>query len=217
MTSMDEGRGVESMGVGVQTTLPDSGREKAKFTIRRWDADASSWVSRKLGGEEVGQPGFIQPNLEDFERLGVAPYGVSEFVGNLITQAGWGRVLEKAIGSGSQAYDATHTRIGFGTATAAATTAQTSLQATGTAAFWKLVSAVGTTAAGTGTGTARLTFVAVVGTADGAFAWQEFATDQGTADATGNATAPLLNRAVSNQGTKATGQTWTATEELMFT
>jgi hypothetical protein len=216
--SMDQGRAAESFGVGVHAPVSDGGFEVGTFTIRRWDADAANWVSRKLGGEPVGHGGFIQPNLEDFERFGVAPYGVSEFVGNLLTQAGWGRVLTNAIGAATaQGWDATHTRIGVGTATAAATTGQTDLSAaTGpTNRFWQTVTGVGAT--GTGTGTARLTFVATFGTADGNFAWQEFATDQGTATGTGASTTPILNRAVSNQGTKASGQTWTATETLDFT
>lgn len=49
-----------------------------------------------------------------------------------------------------------------------------------------------------------VTWRAVFGTSTGNFAWQEFTVANGNSDAADN-----LNRVVSNQGTKASGQTWT--------
>ena len=46
--------------------------------------------------------------------------------------------------------------------------------------------------------------------------WQEFGLDAGTADGT-TVTAPLVNHALSDQGTKSAGQVWTATAVLSFT
>jgi hypothetical protein len=50
------------------------------------------------------------------------------------------------------------------------------------------------------------------------FAWNEFGSDAGTADSVSNATTggTFFNRGVSAQGTKASGQTWTATETISF-
>jgi hypothetical protein len=77
--------------------------------------------------------------------------------------------------------------------------------------WFQLVSGVGTL------GTRTLAFSATFGTADGNFAWNEFGIDQGTAS--GNTvTAPLFNRKAGiAQGTKAAGQTWTATATITFT
>jgi hypothetical protein len=198
--------------------MAESGRERGTILVRKWDGDQTAWASRRLGGQPPGRPGFIQPTAADFARLGVDPYDVSEAVGNLITQAGWGRILDRAVGGTAQGWDATHARIGVGTATAAATTGQTDLSAaTGTAnRLWVLGTGVGTT--GTGTGTARLTIVGnTVGSGDGNFVWAEWATDQGTASGSGASTTPLLNRAVSALGTKASPATWTPTVQLDFT
>jgi hypothetical protein len=65
-------------------------------------------------------------------------------------------------------------------------------------------------------GTRTLTFQATFGTADGNMAWNEWGIDFGTAS--GNTvTAPLFNRKAGiAQGTKASGQTWTATGVLTF-
>jgi hypothetical protein len=214
----DQGRAGEALGVRVGYGAGETGRERATLVVRKWDGDQTAWASRRLGGAEPGRPGFRQPTDHHFARLGVSPYEELEAVGNLITQAGWGRVLTLAVGGGGTAYAATSTRIGVGTATAAATTGQTDLQAaTGpTNRLWVLGTGVGTT--GTGTGTARLTIVGnTVGSGDGNFAWAEWGIDQGTASGTGAAVATLLNRAVSALGTKASPATWTATALLDFT
>ena len=214
----DSAAGRDALGVAAGTSGLESGRERALIVVRKWDGDQTGWASRRLGGEPPGRPGFVQPTDRDFARLGVDPYDVSQAIGNLITQAGWGRVLTLAVAGGGQGYDATHTRVGVGTATAAATTAQTDLQAaTGTAnRLWVMGTGVGTT--GTGTGTARLTIVGnTVGSGDGNFAWAEWGVDQGTASGSGASTTPLLNRAVAALGTKASPATWTATVQLDFT
>lgn len=214
--SGDQGRGAESIGIHVDAPMQESGRNERGFlVVQRYDRDQTSWLSRQLGGEPAGRPGFVQPQPADFARLGLVPYSetITEH-SNLFTTGGWDRMLALSIGSAVQAYDATHTRIGIGTATAAAASGDTSLTATGTASVWSRVTGVGTV--GTGTGSRRLSFVSTFGTGDANMAWAEWGIDQGTATgvSTGAATTPLLNHAVSAQGTKASGQTWTATALL---
>lgn len=207
----------EAFGVSVGASLGDGAREHGYLWISKWDQDQTAWASRKLGGDAPGQAGFVQPTPYDFHRLGMIPYETRESeYSNLLTQAGWGRLLDRGFGGTAQGYDATHLRIGVGTATAAATTAQTDLQAaTGSSnRQWKLVGTASTS--GTGTGTIRYTYAASFGTGEGNFAWQEWGSDIGTADGVAASTTPLLNRSVSSQGTKASGQTWTATAQLDF-
>lgn len=209
----------DQLGVGVHTPHSDSGRnERGILIVRKYDEDAVRALARKLGLPSPGQRGFVQPHDHDFAAFGIKPYEVRESeYSNLITTGGWDRILTLAIAGGGQAWDSTHARIGVGTATAAAASGDTGLTATGTAAVWSRVTGAGTV--GTGTGTRRLSFVATFGTGDANMAWQEWGIDQGTAAGvtTGAATAPLLNHAISSQGTKASGQTWTATALLDFT
>jgi hypothetical protein len=208
----EQARAAEAFGIRAGYEAGEGGRVRGTFVVRKWDGDMTAWASRKLGGERPGHPGFVQPHARDFKRFGVDPYEVSEAVGNLITQAGWGRLLTLAVGGGGTAYAAASTRIGIGTGTAAETTGQTDLTAaTGSAnRIWVMGTGVGTT--GTGTGTARLTIVGnTVGSGDANWAWAEFGVDQGTASGFGPVTGVLLNRKVSAMGTKASPATWTAT------
>lgn len=216
--SGDGGRASEAIGIRVDTPMTEAGRNERGFlVVSRFDEDQTSWLSGRLGGRAAGKAGFVQPQPADFARYNIAPYSetVSEH-SNLITTGGWDRLLTLGIAGGGQAWDATHTRIGAGTATAVAASGQTDLSAaTGpTNRFWQTVTGAGTV--GTGTGVRRLSFVSTFGTGDGNFVWAEWAIDQGTATGTGTSTTPLLNRAVSAQGTKASGQTWTATALLDF-
>jgi hypothetical protein len=208
----------EAFGVGALVPLAERPRnERGILVVEKYDRDMVDHVARKLGHPRPGQPGFIQPVTPDFARYGIKPYETRESeYSNLITTAGWTRLLTLAIGGGGTAYAAASTRIGVGTATAAAAVGNTDLTAAaGTAnRFFQPVTGVGTV--GTGTGTQRLSFVSTFGTGDANFAWQEWSIDQGTATGS-TVTATMLNRAVSAQGTKASGQTWTATAMLDFT
>jgi hypothetical protein len=214
----ESARGSDLFGIQAGLYVPEVGRERGTIIVQRWDGPASDWVSRRMGGEGTGQPGFRQPNWTDFHHYRVRPDSVTEDTSNLITTAGWDRILTLAIAGGGQAFDSTHTRIGVATGTAAAASGDTnfSATATGTTNRWlQLVTGAGTV--GTGTGVRRLSFVSTVGTADGNIAWAEWGIDQGTASNAAAITAPMLNHAISNQGTKASGQTWTATALLDFT
>jgi len=216
--SQESGRGSDLFDIQAGLYVPDLGREKGTIVVQRWDDDQSSWVSRKLGGEGVGRRGFIQGNWPDFHRHGVRPYSVTEDTGNLITTAGWDRILTRATGGSSTAYASATTRIGVATGTAAAASGDVNFSATttGTANRW-MQRVTGDGVVGTGTGVRRVSFVSTVGTGDGNIAWQEWGIDQGATNDAGAITAPLLNHAISAQGTKASGQTWTATALLDFT
>jgi hypothetical protein len=211
-------RGSDLFGIQAGLYVPEVGREKGTIVVQRWDADQTSWVSRKRGGEGVGQRGFWQPNWTDFHAYRIRPYSVTEDTSNLLVTAGWDRILTRATGGSSTAYASATTRIGVATGTAAAASGDTnfSATATGTANRW-MQRVTGDGTVGTGTGTRRLSFVATVGTGDGNIAWQEWGIDQGATNDAGAIVAPLLNHAISNQGTKASGQTWTATALLDFT
>lgn len=194
----------EVLAVASGNPLRDVSHATTNWMFRRWDAEQTAWAAGRLGRG---------PTDADFDALRIDPYGETEHHGNLVLNAGWTRLMNLLTNQGAtQAYDATHCRIGAGNGSTAAAYTDTDLSASaGSANRWfQLVSGAGTL------GTRTLAWSASFGTADGNFAWAEFGIDAGTAS--GNTvTAPLLNRAVSSQGTKVSGQTWTATATLTFT
>jgi len=204
--SGDAGSGADGLGIRCACGHADRGFGTTRWQVQRWDAEQTGWVKRRSG--------LMAPAGDEFLRLRVAPYSVTETTGNLITNAGYSRIGNLFTAQGAtQAFDAAHCRIGAGNGSTAVAYADTDLSAAaGSANRWfQLVSAVFTIGA-----TRTWTVAATFGTADGNFAWNEFGIDQGTAS--GNTvTAILLNHALSSQGTKASGQTWTATATITWT
>lgn len=200
----DSGRGSDLLGVGVTAPVAERAHGTTDWLFERWDQDQTRWASRRSG--------LAAPQGADFHRLKIKPYSTTEHHGNLIVNAGWTRLMNLLTNQGAtQAYDATHTRIGAGNGvTAAAYTDADLAAAAGSANRWfQLVSGAGTL------GTRTLAWSATFASADGNFTWAEFGIDNGLAS--GNTvTAPMLNRAVSAQGTKASGQTWTATATITW-
>jgi hypothetical protein len=217
--------GTDGMGLHVgMAPWQEGARESGGITVARWDNDMSDWASRRMGGEGTGRQGFIPPNDVMFHQLGIKPYSVTTSLPhehNLFTTGGWDRILNLVAGAQTTgSYIGTGTRIGVGTASAAASATQTDLSATTgpTARFFNLVTGNGIVGTGTGSVARRLSFTATFATGDANFTWAEWGIDQATTGSgTGVASGILLNRAVSAQGTKVSGQTWTATAALDFT
>jgi hypothetical protein len=140
-------------------------------------------------------------------------YEVTECDGNLVTTAGWGRITTLLNAGTGNLITSTTARIGAGNSNTAAAIGQTDLQAAaGAANRYFMTSTVTIPSAPV------IQAVAVFGTADGNFAWEEWGIDIGTATVTAGTTvnAVLLNRKVASNGTKASGQTWTATATITF-
>jgi hypothetical protein len=216
----ERGSASEIIGLRAGLFLPEVARESGRMYVERWDGDQTAWASRKLGGEAPGHPGFIQPNNRDFEQLKVAPYEASWGPGhNLVTTAGWGRLLTLAIAGTGTLYAAASTRMGVATGNTAAAASSTDLPgATGSAnREWQMVTGIGTTGGATGSTAATLTFVATFGTGSANWAWASWGIDQGTTSGYGAVAGALLNYAVSAQGTKVNTATWTATSVLGWT
>ena len=211
-------RAAEGFGIRAEYPIGESLKEHGILVVRKYDPDAVAWASKKMGGGKPGALDFIGSHEHDFHRLKIDPYEVVESVSNMFVTAGWQRLMNLLIGAGGTTYASATCRIGVGTATAAAANTQTDLQAaTGSAnREWQMVTGNGSTGTGTGAGNSRLSFVATFGSGNANFAWQEWGIDQGTASSNAASTAPLLNRAVSSLGTKASPAIWTATSQLDF-
>jgi len=199
---MDAGRAADALGVTVGAGPAESGRGTTHWLVERWDSEAVAWVRRRTG--------IAEPLGRHFHALRVRPYAVSEVVGNVITNAGWTLLMTLLTGGSGQAMDATHTRIGVGNGTTAADYADTDLD--GASKWFEPVSSAATL------GTRSMQFSATFGASVANFDWEEFGLDitSGTATAGNTVGAVLFNRRVSSQGTKASGQVWTATATVTF-
>ncbi len=183
----------------------DSGSHRTDLLVEKYDADQTRWVARKSG--------ITEPRGRDFEVLKVRPYEIGEEHDcNLITDAGWNLLMKNVAGTAGALFSATVGRIGIGDSTSAVAYADTALNAA-TNKQYKLISAAPTV--GT-THTAGLVLSASFGSAQANYAWQEFGTDQGTADGT-TVAAVFFNHGLSSQGTKSSGQTWVVTETITWT
>jgi hypothetical protein len=194
----------------------DTARGTTNWKFERWDDSAVQWATRRM--ERVLPSRLLrEPVQADFKRLGVSPYNVTEHHGNVITNAGWQALLKAATSgaSGPLVFSGTVGRLGVGDTAGTPAAADTDLAASAgsTHRLYKFMGAAPTV----GTGTNRTwTFVATFGASDFNQAWNEFGIDSGTSDGT-TVTAPFVNHANSAQGTKTSGQVWTATAVLTFT
>jgi hypothetical protein len=202
----ETGMAADSLGVRCACGHAERGSGTTTWQVQRWDAEQTRWVKRNTG--------LAEPQGHHFLRARVQPYSVTETTGNLITNAGYSRIGNLFTNQGAtQAFDATHGRIGAGNGSTAVAYADTDLSAAAgsTNRWFQLISGAWTIG-----GTRTWVVAATFGTADGNFTWNEFGIDQGTAS--GNTvTAILLNHALSSQGVKASGQTWTATATITWT
>jgi hypothetical protein len=139
---------------------------------------------------------------EDAWRNGKDPYSVSVFEKNLLLNEGINELWTLACSSSGTKFDNANARLGVGTSNVAESATQTGLQG-GTTTFKAMDTGFPTY------GTAqKATWRATFQSADGNHAWEEFTVDNGAA-ANKN-----LNRKVSSQGTKVSGQVWELTLEI---
>lgn len=214
----------ERLAVAVDTGMMEYVKVSTSFNVKRYDAEQTEWAIRRMGfGDWLPPLGGSQGLTPDqFASVGIHPYlETQEDDCNLIVQNGWVALLGGVAGTTmSPKFSASNGRIGAGTSSTAAAYANTTLTGdtgvSSTTSYFKLVSGAPTIS--TGSSPPTLVFVAAFGTAVANFAWNEFGTDAGTADSVSNATTggTFFNRGVSAQGTKAAGQTWTATETISF-
>jgi len=142
-----------------------------------------------------------------------SPYEVNNIKGNLLTTAGIGRIATILnLGTGNL-ISSTTARVGVGNGAGSAVIGDTDLgAAAGSANRWFQTCTVTTPSN-------VLTFAATFASADGNFAWNEFGIDIATATvASSNAVGTVLlnHKTGIAQGTKASGQVWSATATITF-
>jgi hypothetical protein len=227
MSRPDHGFGSDALGIGVRAALYESGRERTGLRVRKWDAEQIAWAAARItrDHDHIFDPS-AEPDHRQFELLGVAPYETVEWLGNLVTQAGWAAFIAGPYGTTPTKFSATAGRIGIGSGTTAAVATDVALGSvagiSGSGSNWRLTGSNPVV----NTGVTPCTFVHTVafGINDAIGAWNEFAVDIGTANSTAGtptaaSVAPMYNHSAASglAGTKATSQTWTATVTFSFT
>lgn len=128
------------------------------------------------------------------------PFEISTFDGNIMLNEGINELWTILCSAGGTKYDNSNAYLGVGEDSTAAAATQTGLQ--GSSLTFKGMDAGYPTYGSSQKATWKATF----GSSDANNAWNEFCIVNGNSNS-----AKLLNRKVSNQGTKASGQTWTIT------
>jgi hypothetical protein len=126
------------------------------------------------------------------------PYETAEIPQNLLLNEGIGELLDLLIGVGGTAFSNANAYIGVGDSDTAAAATQTDLQASTNKLYKAMSSSYPSRTNQT------ITFRAAFGSTDANHAWKEFTVANGS-----SGTGKNLNRKVSDQGTKVSGQTWT--------
>jgi hypothetical protein len=174
----------------------------AQLGIARWDEAAV---------KAANDAGFVAPTPEDFYALGLLPYSETSVDKNLLTTAGLTRIVALINAGGGNAVTTTTARVGTGDGGGTAAIGDTDLSAvSGSTHRWFQTCTVTIPSN-------VITAVAVFASADGNYAWNEWGIDVGTATVSSASTvnAVLLNHKTSiAQGTKASGQVWTATATI---
>ena len=128
---------------------------------------------------------------------------VSVIEGNLLLNEGIALVWDLAIGAGGTAFNNANAYIGVGDSATAAAASQTGHQAATNLAY------VGMEAGYPSRSAQTVTWRAVFDGSTGNFSWQEATVANGNSNSATN-----LNRRVSDQGTKASGQVWTVDVQI---
>lgn len=161
-----------------------------KWTIRRYNND-QEFIAGKVPKTIIDGAGKVLP-------------GESVFHGNCLLNEGIAELLLLLTGGAATAYDNTNAYLGVGESTTEAAASQTGLS--GSSKTYKAMESGYPSISGQ-----AVTWRSVFGSDDANNAWQEFTVVNASTD-----TGDNLNRKVDDQGTKASGQTWTLDLEITF-
>ncbi len=165
----------------------------------RWHAH---WKVEKYEGEGASDPDAI-------------PYETIEGEENLLMYGGASCIWETLIGNGTATpgasltyFNNANSYLGTGDSTTAEAATQTDLQAATNKQRKAVDATYPTHTDGTSSGSATITFKATFGTTDGNYHWQEWGTFNGSSG------GRMLNRKVTDLGTKTSAASWAFTVTL---
>jgi hypothetical protein len=157
---------------------------------------STAWKVTRYANEDDYRAGIVRETVLDAE--GRTLEGVTDIPGNLLLNEGIGELLDLLTGAGGTAFSNANSYLGVGDDPTAAAAGQTGLIAATNKTY------KGMAANYPARTNQTVTFRAVFGPSDANHAWMEFTIANGNSN-----TAKNLNRKVSDQGVKASGQTWT--------
>ena len=160
-----------------------------KFSYR------TQWIVRRYADDAAFVAGEA---TEVVDAQGIVLPAVSEIEGNLLLNEGIALLLDLLIGAGGTAYNNANSYIGVGDSSTGESASQADLQAASNKTYKAMEASYPSRSSQT------VTWRSVFGSGDANFTWAEFTVANGSTGAGTN-----LNRKVSSQGTKASGQTWT--------
>lgn len=181
----------------------ERGSCKTNLLVRKYDPDQASWAQLRFDRPDPQENNMVAAGMRPSEELYHEDC-------NLITDAGWNLLMKNVAGSAGTLFSASVGRISAGSSSNLVTYSDTDLN--GPSKYYKLISAAPTVGSTHSTG---LTFIATFGTAQANFNWQEFGTDQGTADGT-IVQSVFFNHGLANNGTKIVGSIWSVTEIITW-
>jgi hypothetical protein len=195
----DVGSGQDGIGISAGVALEEKPRDiKGLWYIHKWlfpESVREQAEALLRAGAGVG---------EIVSRFGESVYLGKQFAGkNLLLNEGINSIWTLVAGGAETAFNNANARLGVGDSTTAAAATQTDLQA----ATNKLYKAMDASYPTFGT-SQKITFRSTFSGSEANFGWQEFSADNG------GTALKNLNRLVSNQGTKTSGQTWQLTLEI---
>ena len=160
------------------------------------------WTIRRYNSYEDYIAGNLPKTIKDAE--GRTLPGESIVEGNVLLNEGITALLNLLTGGTEDAYSNGNAYLGVGESSTAAAASQTGLQ--GASLTYKAMESGYPSISGQ-----AVTWRSVFGSDDANNAWQEFTVVNASSDSGDN-----LNRKVDDQGTKASGQTWTLDLEITF-
>ena len=176
----------------------EKGAWKARWTLERWSSEADRKKKRVYTNEECKKLFGID------EQISVVNQTFSPHAGNMLVNSGINELFTILCSSASGTkFDNTNAYIGVGDSSTAEAATQTDLQA----ATNKVRVAMNASYPTYGT-SQKATFQSDFGSSDANFDWNEFGVFNASSAGT------MLNRKVSAQGTKVSGQTWRFTVEI---
>lgn len=174
----------------------DIGKSKTSLSIKTGQGlidtlkEKAVWRIRKFMSEE------------DYKKNNC--YEENEIKGNILLNEGINAIWTLVAGGSATAFNSTNAYLGVGDSSASEDASQTGLQATTNKLYKEMDSGYPTY------GTSqKITFKSTFSGSEANFAWNEFTVANGDSDSAVN-----LNRKVSPQGTKVSGQIWELTLEI---
>ncbi len=195
--AQDKGRGRDKLGVTNLKSIFEKAIEKVEWFIDK--AIFPEAVREKA--EAAMRAGMSMQ--EAVKVFGGQYLGRATFPGNLLLNEGINALWTLVAGGSETAFNNANARLGVGDSSTAEDASQTDLQA----ATNKTYKAMDASYPAYGT-SQKITFRSTFGASDANYAWNEFTVDNG------GTALKNLNRKVSAQGTKTSGQAWQLTLDI---